>query len=85
MVAPDDSVIELVTAGGAVFAPTVGIASLLDDYADPVLIWGGAQCDTVGGVETCFGYPPTGVILIAIAVAMVVGYGVSVLALRDGD
>lgn len=38
-------------------------------YIDPLLIFGGMDCEQVGEVKGCFGYPPTGIAIIAITSA----------------
>jgi hypothetical protein len=52
----------------APFALAVLAGIYLQQHVDPVHIWGGTQCNAPGpnGIEACFGYPPTGIIVLTL-------------------
>lgn len=55
--------------------PTVLIGMIADNYVSPLLIWGGTDCGAhTSGIESCVGYPPTGMILIGLAVGITLLY-----------
>lgn len=39
------------------------LAHFAAQFVSPLLIWGGYDCSTTQGVQGCFGYPPTGVVV----------------------
>lgn len=54
-------------AGVIVFgAPALAVGLIVDDYVGELLIWGGTKCvsESPTGIKSCFGYPPTGIIVI---------------------
>lgn len=50
---------------------TVGLGLILDGIVGSHLIWGGTVCNQSGMIAECVGYPPTGVMILAIVSAFV--------------
>lgn len=69
----------LAAAVGGVLAILVGMVA--DNYLGHLFVWGGSDCTRTGEMLACFGYPPTGIAIIAI---VCIAAAVSVLARFEG-
>lgn len=58
---------------------TLGVGVLATQHGYGVLFWGGMECDQATGIQSCFGYPPTGVTLVAITLTFAWTYAVNAL------
>lgn len=85
MVAAEDPRLWPVTAVAVVIAPTIGIATVVDNYVDPLLIWGGYRCEAADGIQLCAGYSPAGLLLIWAAVTVIAVYGAVQIEQRYGE
>lgn len=65
-----DAMVFIVGSTLVIGPPTLGIASVLDNYAGPLLIFGGTKCNNQMGIYACYGYAPPGLVLIGLAVGM---------------
>lgn len=57
----------------ALIAVTGALSYAANQYVDSVLLFGGTECDTMNGIQTCVGYPPTGIVIIVLLSALFVG------------
>lgn len=62
---------------GLNLAGILGLTGVLSvtatQHVDSVLIFGGTECETVNGLYSCVGYPPSGVAIIALVSVVIVG------------
>jgi len=50
----------------------VGAGMVLDGFVTPEAVWGGSVCETSGEILGCYGYPPTGIVVLFIVSTMAV-------------
>lgn len=67
------------------FVATFGVGAVLDNYVAPELIWGGTDCSVSHGVYACAGYPPTGIVVVLLAVGFVWFHALAWIEGRRGD
>jgi len=49
-----------------VAATAVGLGAFFDNIVGYHLVWGGTVCEDTGVIQSCVGYPPAGIMVLAI-------------------